>query len=270
MYDIDISNVKKGKRFYFSFLAVGALFLLIIGGILIFSYVKLISLDSKTISTRVEANLHHDEDGGTMYSPIYYYEVNGKSYSCSSRVSSSVNPGIENKTVYYNSKNPSDCMTEYSKTVNYILLAFLVLPISFIAFAVVYIRKINKRVRKIQELNQKGKLIKNLPYHLENTGMSVNGVSIQRPVVDYVLPSGMTIPLYGDPRHDGKIFDADGMVDLVIDENNPDNYFIDFNINRLTGNLPTDYFNTSSNLAQNNLNDIYQQQNQKQQNDSNA
>lgn len=269
MYDIDISIVKKGKGFYFSFLAVGVLFLLIIGGILIFSYVKLVSLDSKTISTRVEANLHYEEDGGEMYSPIYYYEVNGKSYSCPSQFSSSVNPGIENKTVYYDSKNPSDCMTEYSNTANYILLAFLILPITFIVFSVIYIRKISKRVRKVQELNQKGKLIKNLPYHLENTGMFVNGVSILRPVVDYLLPSGITIPLYGDPRHDGKVFDADGMVDLVIDENNPDNYFIDFNINRLTGNLPTDYFNTNSNLIQNNSNNIYQQQNQNQQNDHN-
>lgn len=263
MYDIDISNLKKGKKFYFSFLAVGVLLFLIIGGILIFSYIKLISLDSKTISTRVDVNRRIGDEGGTMYSPIYYYEVNGKSYSCSSRVSSNINPGTENKTVYYDSKNPSECVTEYSKTVNYILVVFLILPISFISFSVVYIRKISKRVKKVQELNQKGKLIKNLPYHLENTGMFVNRVAIQRPVVDYVLPSGITIPLYGDPRHDGKIFDADGMVDLVIDENNPDNYFIDFNINRLTGNLPTDYFNTNPSFIQNNSNNIYQQQNQK-------
>ena len=33
-----------------------------------------------------------------------------------------------------------------------------------------------------------------------------------------------------------------GLVDLVIDENNPTNYFIDFDINRLGGNLPSDYY----------------------------
>ena len=105
-------------------------------------------------------------------------------------------------------------------------------------------------MKLIKELNKKGKLVKNLQYHLEDTGMSVNHVQIQRPVVEYTLPSGSVVTLYGDPRHDGKLYDADGMVDLVIDENNPNNYFIDFEINRLTGNLPTDYYNpdNSSNI----------------------
>ena len=30
--------------------------------------------------------------------------------------------------------------------------------------------------------------------------------------------------------------------DLLIDENNPENYYIDFEINRLTGNKPEDYY----------------------------
>ena len=48
--------------------------------------------------------------------------------------------------------------------------------------------------------------------------------------------------LRGDPRHDGKVYDEDGLVDLIIDESNPRNYFIDFEINRLTGNTKSDYF----------------------------
>ena len=72
--------------------------------------------------------------------------------------------------------------------------------------------------------------------------MKVNDVSIQCPVVKYTLPSGETIELKGDPRHDRKLSDDDGMVDLVIDESNPENYFIDFEINRISGNLPSDYF----------------------------
>ena len=83
-----------------------------------------------------------------------------------------------------------------------------------------------KLLKRVEELNEKGKLVKNLPYTLENTGMSVNNRQIQRPVVDYTLPSGSIIKLYGDPRHDNKSFDADGYVDLVIDESNPENYFI--------------------------------------------
>lgn len=137
-----------------------------------------------------------------MYSPVYYYSVNGENYTCSSNSSSNHNPGTQNKNVYYDSKNPSKCMTEYSKSSNFILLAFIIIPIIFVLVAVVNIRKVNKRVKAILELNNKGKLIKNLPYRLENTGTVVNGVPIQRPVVDYTLSSGEQITLYGDPRND--------------------------------------------------------------------
>lgn len=242
MYDINTKNVKKGRRFFYVFLLIGLLFLLIFGGIFVGSIVKLKSLDSTTLSTRVEVKSYIDDEGTTMYSPVYFYEVNGKSYSCSSNSSSSINPGIENKNVYYDSANPSECITEYSKSSNNIILIFLIIPIVFILIAVINIAKINKRVKAIEELNQKGKLVKQLPYRLENTGMSVNNIPIQRPVIEYVLPTGSVITLRGDPRHDKKHYDADGMVDLLIDENNLDNYFIDFEINRLGGNLPQDYY----------------------------
>lgn len=212
-------------------------------GIILSNYIKLSKLDSQTISKSVEIESHINDEGTTMYSPIYHYRVNGVEYNCDSSASSSSHPGTQNKTVYYDSKNPVNCMSEYSKSANMILLLFMLIPIICIAVSVINFRKINKRVKIIKELNQKGKLIKNLPYRLEDTGMRVNNVSIQRPVIDYVLPSGSTVTLYGDPRHDGKSFDSDGMVDLVIDENNPENHFIDFEINRLSGNLPQDYSN---------------------------
>lgn len=242
MYNINTKNVKKGKRFFLIFFVVGVFFFIIMGGIIISNYISLGKLDSETISKSVEIKSHVDDEGKTMYSPIYYYRVNGVEYSCGSNVSSNINPGTQNKTVYYDSKNPSNCMTEYSKSVSNIFLPFMLIPIICIAVAVINFRKINKRVKIIKELNQKGKLIKNLPYRLEDTRMRINGIPIHRPVVNYTLPSGSTVMLYGDARHDGKSFDADGMVDLVIDENNPENYYIDFEINRLSGNLPQDYF----------------------------
>ena len=192
-----------------------------------------------------------------MYSPVYHYNVNGEEYSCSSNSSSSIRPSESNALVYYDSKKPSRCMTSYSKSSNKMLLIFLILPVIFIALGVVNINKVNKRIKIIKELNTKGKLVKNLPYRLENSNLKVNGVPIQLPVVDYILPSGVTITLRGDPRHDNKLADVDGMVDLVIDENNPENYFIDFEINRLTGNLQSDYYkgniNNVTNINQSNL-----------------
>ena len=125
------------------------------------------------------------------------------------------------------------------------LLLFLAIPIVCICLSISNFLKINKRIKLIKELNQKGKLIKGLKYHLEDTGMAVNGVHIKRPVVYYTLPNGVTLTLYGDPRHDRKEIDSDGLVDLVIDETNPENYFIDFEINRLSGNLPQDYYDNN-------------------------
>ena len=77
--------------------------------------------------------------------------------------------------------------------------------------------------------------------------MVVNNKRIFKPIVEYTLPSGSVITLEGDARHDKKLSDEDGLVDLLIDENNPSNYFIDFEINRLSGNLPTDYYDANNN-----------------------
>ena len=245
MYDIDTSNVKKGIKFFLMFLFVGVFFLGILLAILIMNIINYKSLDSEIMPNHVEINTYEDSDGGTMYSPTYYYNIRGKEYKCSSQGSSSIMPSTKNRKVYFDSKNPSRCMTDYSRGSNKWILLFLLLPIVFISVAVYNIIKVNKRIKLINELNTTGKLVKNLPYRLENTGMSVNGVQIQRPVVDYTLPSGTTITLQGDPRHDKKVADKDGMVDLIIDEANPNNYFIDFDINRLTGKLPTDFYNNN-------------------------
>lgn len=264
MYDIDTSNVKKGIKFFLMFLLVGIFFLGILLAILIMNIINYKSLDSEIMSNHVEINTYKDSDGDTMYSPIYYYNIRGKEYKCSSQGGSSIMPSTKNRKVYFDSKNPTRCMTDYSRGNNKWILLFLLLPIVFIGTAVYNIIKVNKRIKLINDLNTTGKLVKNLPYRLENTGMSVNGIQIQKPVVDYTLPSGTTITLQGNPRHDKKVADKDGMVDLIIDEANPNNYFIDFEINRLSGNLPTDYY-TNDQIFQNNGNNNFMNQQDNQQ-----
>ena len=264
MYDIDTSNVKKGIKFFLMFLLVGIFFLGILLAILIMNIINYKSLDSEIVPNHIEINTYKDSDGDTMYSPIYYYNIRGKEYKCSSQGGSSIMPSTKNRKVYFDSKNPTRCMTDYSRGNNKWILLFLLLPIVFIGTAVYNIIKVNKRIKLINELNTTGKLVKNLPYRLENTGMSVNGIQIQKPVVDYTLPSGTTITLQGDPRHDKKVADKDGMVDLIIDEANPNNYFIDFEINRLSGNLPTDYY-TNDQIFQNSGNNNFMNQQDNQQ-----
>ena len=81
-----------------------------------------------------------------MYSSIYHYKVDGKEYTCSSNFLSSVRTCESNSLVYYDSNDPSRCMTKYSKLSNALLLVFLILPLIFIAVGVINIKKINKRV----------------------------------------------------------------------------------------------------------------------------
>lgn len=264
MYDIDTSNVKKGIKFFLMFLLAGVFLLGILLAILIMNIINYKSLDSEIMPNHIEINTYKNSDGDTMYSPIYYYNIRGKEYKCSSQGGSSIMPSTKNRKVYFDSKNPTRCMTDYSRGNNKWILLFLLLPIVFIGTAVYNIIKVNKRIKLINNLNTTGKLVKNLPYRLENTGMSFNGIQIQKPVVDYTLPSGTTINLQGDPRHDKKVADKDGMVDLVIDEANPNNYFIDFEINRLSGNLPTDYY-TNNQTFQNNGNNNFMNQQDNQQ-----
>jgi len=254
MYDINIENVKRGKKFFFIFILAGIFFSILFLGMFVFNIIKLNSFDSIVLSTRVDLNPHISDSGGTVYSPIYYYEVNGNNYSCRTDLFSSIKPSEENQKIYYDSLDPSNCMSEYSKLTNYLTLTFLFLPLSFIVFALINIKKIDKRIKIINELNKKGKLVKNLPYRLENTGMTLNNRRIKRLVVDYKLSTGTVITLYGDARHDRKHYDEDGMVDLLIDESNPENFYIDFEINRLTGNLSQDYYQQN----QIDLNDSYQ------------
>ena len=242
MYDINVKFVKKGKWFWWIFLLAGLLFM----GIIIFSVNstgnKIKTLDSKVLSSRVDVTTYRNDEGKIMYRPMYYYQVDGNEYICSSNVSTSSEPNLDNKTIYYKSDNPSRCMLESAAKNNNKMYFVLFIPGIFVIIGLIGILNINKRVKAIKELNKKGKLIKNLNYTLVDSNMRVNGVSIKRPLVKYTLPTGLTVDLYGDPRHDKKHFDKDGLVDLVIDENNPTNYFIDFDINRIGGNLPSDYY----------------------------
>lgn len=132
--------------------------------------------------------------------------------------------------MYYDSKNPSNCVTDYTvkpKGYMYLLCLF---PLIFIFVGLFQIIKVNKKIKDMKYLATHGTLIKNIPYTMEKTNISMNGRNLLAIAVDYTLPSGSIIHLVGDPRYDRKFADNDGLVDLLIDPSNPDNYYIDFNI----------------------------------------
>lgn len=228
MYDISYKNLRKGYIFYIPFLLIGLFFLGIFVTFLIGDINK--EYDSKTKAYKIIDNCVYD-DGSHVCSPIYYYRVNGANYQCDSGISSSMSVDHSKDIVYYDSLDPSFCSTEYDSGVDLGIYLFLFLPLIFVIFAVYQISKIGKRIKKVKHLAKYGTLFKGIKYTLSPTGMSVNGIQVLAPTIDFTLPSGSTITLVGDPRHDGRAYDADGLVDLLIDLDNPDNYYIDFEIN---------------------------------------
>ena len=73
--------------------------------------------DSKTKAYKIEFNEYSDSDGDTMYSPVYYFKVNGDEYVCESSGSASVTPKKSNNLVFYDKSNPKHCMTQYNKNI---------------------------------------------------------------------------------------------------------------------------------------------------------
>jgi hypothetical protein len=94
----------------------------------------------------------------------------------------------------------------------------MIIPIILLGVSIFQIRKINKKIKALKELNMRGKLIKGLTYRLVDSHISINDVPLKVLVVDYTLPNGNKIELKGDSRFDRKLRDEDGLVDLLIDE----------------------------------------------------
>lgn len=255
MFDINVRQSKKESVTGIFLIAVGIL----VAAFVLWSYISVIlkykNADSVVEAYNIEVTTHSSESkfkheqntGGITYSPKYYYRVDGEEFICETNGYFSEYPDENKNKVYYNSSNPSDCVTEYEKNVSPMFLALLFVSFICFFFGRLFIKSAKISVGLMEELNQKGKLIKRMPCRLEDSDMSVNNVKVKWPVVDYVLPTGEKLSLHGQPDISGKLFEEGAFIDLLIDENNPENYFIDFDINRLNGNSSSDYYKPSLN-----------------------
>lgn len=229
VYNVDLKKARGPISFGIVFTLAGLLFLVIMGAILISSINKKNSLDSETDAINITWDEHYDsEDGSTTYSPNYEYIVDGKNYVCNSNVSSSSRnaKGI----VYYDSKNPSNCMTDFDNSSNGILAIFLLLPIVFIVIGGLQIRKSINKTKVAKELAKTGVLVKNIPYQLVNSNISVNNVPLKCICINYKFPDGVLREIKSEALKGNVLSDADGMCDLLYDSNNYNNYYIDFDI----------------------------------------
>ena len=267
MYKIDYKNIKKGRFIAYPFIAFGVIMFSIVSWINLQPIIKKNSMDSKVEAINVDKNCHYsiDRHGDKSYtcSPIYTYEVNGQTYECRLNHSTSKEVTKNNKYVYYDSNNPKVCVTDYQTQPSLLFIVANLFPLLFVAFGVIIIVGVNKKIKKVNYLSKNGILIKNLKYTLEPTGEIINNRTIVAPAVDYTLSSGVVVHLKGYGRYDGKFSDEDGFVDLLIDPNDINNYFIDFNITSENedNQIKNDQTNNINNVSNqnNNLNIINDQ-----------
>ena len=225
MYNI---NYKK----YHKELIVG--FILVIIGILLTSlymnYVfkgafRKLFLDSEVKAIQINENKKDD-----LYSLVYIFEVNNKKYYCEVDNASKIKPDKKEIMVYYDSNNPNNCVNEYEATpsiYSYVILFFPMFSIALGLFVIVFSLS---DIRKLNKLEKNGTLIKNVIYKVEEVEIKRRKF-IKVISVDYKLTDGKVAHLISDiPKKDIEIL---GYIDLLIDVDNINNFYIDFNLKNI-------------------------------------
>ena len=104
---------KKDKKWLY----LGIIIFGIVGIYITFFYGNVDKYDSKTRAYKIEPNESYDSESGTIYNPVYYFRVKGEEYECKASGSSKY-PNENQKTVYYDSSDPTKCKTEYDKSIS--------------------------------------------------------------------------------------------------------------------------------------------------------
>ena len=92
--------------------------------------------DSNVKAFQIDENEKYESDG-YIYRPVYYYKVDGNEYQCESKNGSSTSPNKKKNIVYYDSKNPEKCLTQYDASsskfggIICIVVAFVILILLF-------------------------------------------------------------------------------------------------------------------------------------------
>ena len=226
MYKIDYKNIKMNYGFYSIFLCIGLIFSVVFSIFMFSPNIKKMSLDGEVKASKIDLNAN-----GNTYSPSYYYIVDGVNYVCDIPYSTNVNvEDMKNlDKIYYNTNNPSECAIEYDVKINWFEIFACIFLSMFTFIGIFGIVKTRKKINNMKYLCKFGILIKDLEYELVPSNIKVNNKIIYSIQVDYKKPDGTIIKLKSYPKYDMNV-DDDGRVDLLIDPNNLDLYYIDFKI----------------------------------------
>ena len=235
-YNIKLRRCRGSYYNAIKFIIFGLILLFTIGGLIFPNFSKKYNLTSKTKAINIEWKTFEDSDGSTLYVPTYTYKVDDNIYTCKSRTSQNTktNEGV----VYYDSKNPSNCMTDYDEDVFKVYKISMLISLILILIGIFLAIRTRKIRKGLKVLVNNGILVKNLPFSVFSRKIGNSYFSfVYYLKVKYKFPDGVVRTLKsGIIKHKADIENG-GTCDLLYDPNNFDNYFIDFDIK------PTGYGN---------------------------
>lgn len=209
---------------------IKGLLLLIIGILFLSLYMNSVfngALRKLFLDNKIEAFKINENKKDKMYSPVYVFKVNDKTYYCEVKNASKVKPNKKHTLVYYDSDNPNNCVNEYEASpsiYSYIIMFFPMFSISLGLFAIALSLK---DIKNLNYLEKNGTLIKNLVYTIDEIEIKKRKY-IKVIKIEYKLENGEIINLISDlPKKDLEII---GYIDLLIDKNNLNNFYMNFNL----------------------------------------
>lgn len=269
MYKINYSNFNKWENNCCKWI-IGAIILMLIFGYFSFKpYIKKAFMDGKVIATSVEQKIYPSSKS-VLIAYIVYYKVDGKDYEEMVLSNKYYNlSSIQKIAIYYNKANPSDCISQLDIYISKAPLLGIIVAEFILIANIIEMINIIKHKNIARKLSYNGTLIKNLPYariiyrYRENRALHssrwINGrlwersgwifgkgyafetikkVNIspsdileEKIKINYTTPFGKELTLISEPKYKDASFTVfPETVDLLIDLDDPNKYFIDYNI----------------------------------------
>lgn len=225
MYSID--NILKTNKLMYKIIFIFSLaFILFFSIIGLKDIINVSSIYNRKVKSNISEYIPTDNN---MYKKVYYFDADNRQFSClDSVVINNKNNKIDKKTIYYNFEDPNVCTTNIIKKTNLIVYIFIISLCIPLLIGLIGIIKINKKINKIKMLSKCGKLVKNLQYEVVEIKKK-NGNILYKAKTKYKVKNQVLI-LYSESIYDKKLFKEYPTIDLLINENDVNDYYLDFNI----------------------------------------
>lgn len=225
MYSID-NILKTNKLMYKIIFIFNLVFILLFSIFALKDIINVSSIYNRKVKSNISEYIPTDNN---MYKKVYYFDADNRQFSClDSVVINSKNNQIDKKTIYYNFEDPNVCTTNIIKKTNLIVYMFIISLCIPLLIGLIGMIKINKKINKIKMLSKCGKLVKNLQYEVVETKKR-NGNILYKAKTKYKFKNQVLI-LYSESIYDKKLFKEYPTIDLLINENDVNDYYLDFNI----------------------------------------